>query len=73
MRRWLLRILGAEKQIQDLRNSFNDLATLMDHHAVFKDSQGRSMGNYNEKEIERLWQRFYSIERDFVRASRRYL
>jgi hypothetical protein len=66
------RLLGYEQELSRLNKLFDELIDHVDMHAVFKDDQGKSIGDYNSKQIEAHWMKFNRIVWRKVRPSLKF-
>ena len=61
MRKFIGYLLGYEQRIQEMDQRFDQLIDHVDRHAVFKDDNGLSMGNYNREQIAEHWRVFHDL------------
>lgn len=64
MRRWILKLLGVNKQYRDLYLKIRELQELVERRGLFMDHSGRAVGDYNSTEVSEAWDRFNKLSND---------
>lgn len=68
IKRFVLRQLGHDKIVRDLRHQYYDLNAYVWQHAKFMDEKGNADTNYNKPQVQAHWNEFHSLNQKFIQS-----